>query len=134
MIRFLMAMAVVIWGGTAVAQSADADIEAVISNQMEAFKADDFAEAFTYASPMIQRLFGTSERFGAMVQQGYPMVHRPADIQFLAVEDFGNVKRQKVMVRDAGGVFHVLDYEMIQTPDGWQINGVQLLETRQLGA
>ena len=45
-------------------------IEAVISSQIQAFKSDDFATAFTFASPGIQRFFGGPERFGAMVRQG----------------------------------------------------------------
>ena len=34
-------------------------IEDVISSQIDAFLRDDFATAFTFASPNIQRLFGT---------------------------------------------------------------------------
>jgi hypothetical protein len=53
-------------------------IETTIQNQLNAFIADDFATAFTFASPNIKGIFGTPENFGAMVTQGYPMVHRPA--------------------------------------------------------
>lgn len=134
MVRFLMVAALAVWGATAVAQESDAEIEAVISGQMDAFQSDDFATAFTYASPMIRGMFGSAERFGAMVQQGYPMVHRPADIRFVDLQDFGAMKRQKVMVRDANGTFHMLEYEMIANEDGWQINGVRVLEAPQLGA
>ena len=38
-----------------------------------AFKAVDFAQAFTYA-PNIKGMFGTADRFGMMVRNGYPMV------------------------------------------------------------
>ena len=58
------------------AQEAGA-IPDVIGRQLEALEADDFARAFTFASPMIQGMFGTPENFGAMVKRGYPMVHRP---------------------------------------------------------
>ena len=34
------------------------DIQATISRQLEAFQLDDFAEAFSYASPSIQSIFG----------------------------------------------------------------------------
>ena len=53
---------------------ASSGIEATINRQIEAFQADDFATAFTFASPTIQGMFGTSDRFGAVVRQGYPMV------------------------------------------------------------
>ena len=100
----------------------------VISDQIAAFQRDDFAAAFSYASPMIRGLFGTPERFGRMVREGYPMVHRPAKIDFLGTEDMGGVMKQRVMIRDAAGALHVLEYEMIQAGDAWQINGVRPVE------
>lgn len=106
----------------------------VISSQIDAFRADDFERAFTFASPMIRGIFGTPERFGMMVREGYPMVHRPADMAFLKSEDLGAVTNQKVMVRDQAGLFHVLEYEMIRVDGAWQINGVRLLDAPQVGA
>jgi hypothetical protein len=32
------------------------------------------------------------------------------------------------------GRTHTLDYQMIETSEGWQINGVQLLKSEGLGA
>ncbi|MGL5011020.1 MAG: DUF4864 domain-containing protein [Paracoccaceae bacterium] len=103
------------------------DIEATISNQLNAFIADDFARAFTFASPNIKGIFGTPENFGAMVTQGYPMVHRPANVQMLELREVAGNLWQRVLITDAAGETHLLDYQMIETPDGWQINGVQLL-------
>lgn len=109
-------------------------IQGVISSQIKAFQQDDFATAFTYASPMIQGLFGTSENFGMMVRNGYPMVWRPADVQFKDLKGTGGVYFQKVLVQDAQGVYYMLEYQMIQTRQGWQINGVTLLEQPPVGA
>ncbi len=105
----------------------NAEIEANISAQIQAFKADDFATAFTFASPNIQRLFGTPENFGVMVRRGYPMVWRPADVRFLELRQQGGALWQKVMVVDGDGRVHILDYQMIRQGNGWKINGVQLL-------
>ena len=44
----------------------DTEIRGVISEQFEAFKADDFAKAFTFASPALQSFFMSSENFGRM--------------------------------------------------------------------
>ena len=109
-------------------------IENTIQSQFEAFIADDFVTAFTYASPNIKRLFGTPERFGGMVRNGYPMVHRPSDIQFLELRRQGPFLFQKVFLRDANGAPHVLEYNMIETEQGWQIDGVQLLAAPPVGA
>ncbi|MEX0348691.1 MAG: DUF4864 domain-containing protein [Paracoccaceae bacterium] len=110
------------------AQAQSGEIEANIRAQIDAFKSDDFASAFTFASPSIQRLFGTPENFGAMVRNGYPMVWRPAEIRFLELRDVAGQLWQKVMITDAAGNLHVLDYQMIELENGWKINGVQILD------
>ena len=71
--------------GPLVAQNAD--IEATISAQIEAFKADDFEQAFTYASPNIRDIFGSSDNFGLMVRRGYPEVWRPAEVRYLELRE-----------------------------------------------
>lgn len=115
-------------------QAQDADIRAVISNQLEAFKADDFETAFRFASPMIRQLFGTPDRFGQMVRSGYPMVWRPAQVRFGALETRGGKQVQPVLVTDASGALHVLDYEMVEMADGWRIDGVTLRRGSDFGA
>lgn len=135
--RRLMQTAVLAIGLAAapvLAQDGDPAIEGVIQSQLEAFLADDFATAFTFASPTIKGMFGTSDNFGMMVRRGYPMVWRPADVQYLEQELRGGVVHQKVLITDESGVPYVLDYEMIETGDGWQINGVQILQTPPVGA
>ncbi len=105
----------------------NAEIEANISAQIQAFKADDFVTAFTFASPNIQRLFGDPENFGVMVRRGYPMVWRPAEVRFLELREISGALWQKVMITDGDGRVHLLDYQMIRQENGWKINGVQLL-------
>ena len=39
-----------------------------------------------------------------------------------------------IMLRDKDGNFHILDYQMVETSEGWQINGVQLLQAPDVGA
>jgi len=121
--------------GAAMAQGGGAadDIQGTIDAQIAAFLADDFETAFSYASPAIRRIFGTTERFAAMVTDAYAMVYRPADVRYQELREIGGALWQKVMVRDQAGVFHMLDYQMIPTADGWRINGVQLLAAPQLG-
>ena len=125
------------WAGLSAAQEVVApepQIEATIDAQISAFLEDDFARAFTYASPMIQGMFGSHERFGQMVQNGYPMVWRPGDVTYLELREFGGALWQRVMIRDRLGGVHMLDYQMIETGEGWRINGVQLLPAPDVGA
>ncbi|MEL6838953.1 MAG: DUF4864 domain-containing protein [Pseudomonadota bacterium] len=117
----------------AFSQDADA-IEGVIGNQLQAFNDRDVAGAWQYASPNIKRLFGNPGNFGMMVQQGYPMVWDNADVRFLELREVSGLLWQKIMIRDSAGGLHVLDYQMVETAQGWQINGVQLLPAPDVGA
>jgi len=118
--------------GAALAQGTE--IEGVISSQIEAFKVDDFAQAFTFAAPSIQGMFRTPENFGRMVTQGYPMVWRPADVTYLDLRQEGGRYVQTVRIEDAQGTVHFLAYSMIQTENGWKISGVQVLDAPGVSA
>lgn len=130
--RLILALILSLAAGAAPAQ--EADIRSVISGQIEAFRADDFATAFDFASPNIKGMFGTADNFGQMVRNGYPMVWRPSDVQFGELREVAGRLWQRVIVRDAEGRFHALDYQMIETENGWQINAVQLLPAPDVGA
>ena len=96
----------------------------VIAAQIEALQEDDFDTAFSFASPTIQRLFLSSEQFGNMVVNGYPMVWRPKDVRYLPT-DMAN--RPRLLITDLQGRLHLLEYDMIQSPTGWRINGVRIV-------
>ncbi|MGB3176935.1 MAG: DUF4864 domain-containing protein [Albidovulum sp.] len=107
------------------AQSGEQDgIRAVIADQIAAFAADDLGRAFDHASPMIKRMFGTPENFGRMVRDGYPMIWRPGAVRYLDQREEGGHPVQRVEFRDQTGGYHLFDYEMIEGPAGWRINGV----------
>lgn len=106
----------------------------VISDQIAAFRAEDPAGAFGYASPFIRDKFGTPERFGQMVREGYPMVWRPAEVQYLELRTEGGFPAQRVLITDENGASHLLEYRMIPAGDGWQIGGVRILQAAGVGA
>lgn len=116
------------------AHAQNAEIEGVIDAQIEAFQADDFERAFTYASPTIRGIFGTSDRFGAMVRNGYPMVWRPDELRFLELREVAGHLWQRVMITDGAGRVHLLDYQMIRHENLWKINAVQVLKAPDLSA
>ena len=109
-------------------------LQEVISRQLGAFNARDVDLAWTFASPMIQGLFGNSRNFGVMVSEGYPMVWDNSAARFVATREVGGQIYQQVMVQDANGALHMLEYAMIQTPEGWKIDGVSLLPPPDVGA
>ncbi|MEK0165273.1 DUF4864 domain-containing protein [Phaeobacter sp. A36a-5a] len=109
------------------AEGRDSAITGVITDQIAAFLRRDSEAAFAHASPMIQGLFGNSERFAQMVQSGYPMVWQPDEVRYLGLRTVAGGLWQRVMITDPEGRVHLLDYQMVETPTGWKINAVQLL-------
>jgi hypothetical protein len=121
-------------GSVTPAQAQQSDIEGVIASQIEAFRADDFATAFTFAHPNIKNMFRTPENFGRMVRNGYPMVWRPAEVEYLELRTENGRTFQDVRVVDGNGRVFVLEYTMSETGEGWRIAGVRILETAEFSA
>lgn len=104
-----------------------AAIKAVITEQIDAFRRDDGAHAFSLAAPGIRLRFGTPEVFMEMVKNGYPAVYRPASVTFEAPELYDGSVIQAVRLTDAQGRAWIALYPMERQPDGtWRINGCQL--------
>jgi len=133
----LLAAAVALAAAAPAARAADDDapaIRGVIQAQVDAFLRRDAATAFGYASPMIRGMFGTPDNFGLMVRQGYPMIWAPSRVEFLGLREVGGRPYQRVLFRDAAGAIHLFDYEMVEGPEGWKINGVFPVAPEQAGA
>ncbi len=50
-------------------------------------------------------------------------------VRFLGLREEAGMQIQTVQIEDPNGDVYTLEYAMIETPDGWQINGVQIVET-----
>ncbi|MGI3210735.1 DUF4864 domain-containing protein [Roseovarius tibetensis] len=109
-------------------------MQSVISDQIEAFLAENTERAFDHASPFIQRKFGTPDTFGDMVRNGYPMVWQPSDVTFLDIEMIDGRPVQSVRMRGPGGKSWIVDYEMVEIDGTWRINGVRVREAPGLNA
>jgi hypothetical protein len=128
MTRLIAAVCLLLTVATAWAQElAPADraaIAKVIQDQIAAFRVDDAARAFGFASPGIQAKFGTPEQFLEMVRTGYFPVYRAQDVTFrdIAIENGAPV--QAVEIHDVQGEGVLALYFMERQPDGsWKING-----------
>jgi hypothetical protein len=102
-------------------------IRDVIQSQIEAFRRDDGAGAFGYASPSIRGMFGSPEIFMDMVRQGYQPVYRPRVFEFREIVSLHGQVTQKVHVVGPDGRPVTAYYPMTQLPDGtWRIDGCYL--------
>jgi ketosteroid isomerase-like protein len=111
-----------------------AAIRTVIEGQIDAFRRDDAAGAFSFASPTIRRQFGTAETFLQMVRRGYRPVYRPREVEFQgleAAEDGDGLVQRVLLIGPDGQPVEAL-YMMQRQPDGsWRINGCILTESNQ---
>ena len=96
----------------------------VVSAQLEAFAKDDAKRAFSYAAPSIRAMFGTPERFLAMVRVGYPVVYRAAGVTFLVPLRVEGDLVQGVHLTDGAGALWLATYRLERQPEGtWRIAG-----------
>lgn len=102
------------------------EIRGVISDQLAAFQNNDLATAFGFASPAIKDIFGDPRTFGRMVRTGYPMIWRPAAVRFGGLQNVDGRLLQTVFFTDREGRLFEAAYEMIETAEGWRINGVHI--------
>ena len=96
----------------------------VVSAQIDAFANDDAKRAFSYAAPSIRAMFGTPERFLAMVRAGYPVVYRAAAVTFLIPQRAAANLVQGVHLTDGDGALWLATYRLERQRDGsWRIAG-----------
>ena len=94
---------------------------------MDAFKRDDGARAWSFASPEIRKIYPSPEEFMEMVRSFYRAVYRPENVVFQKPVRQGAQIVQPVRLTDAEGRSWISYYPVIKLPDGsWRINGCQL--------
>ena len=101
-----------------------AAIADIIDEQMQAFEARDIDRAFSFASPFLQQMFGSAERFGHMVEHGYPTVWNNEFVTFLGLRQERGVWVQRLMIQDDSGGVSMFDYHMIENGNSWRIDAV----------
>jgi hypothetical protein len=102
-------------------------VRAVIEAQLDAFRHDDAARAFSLATPGIRQTFRSAENFLAMVRASYAPVYRPMSVAFDVPQAIEGGIVQPVRLTDAAGRAWIALYPMQRQPDGsWRTNGCQL--------
>jgi hypothetical protein len=102
-------------------------IRAVIEAQLDAFRHDDGAKAFSYATPTIREKFGDAGNFMQMVKSGYTPVYRPQSVAFDKLVDTEYGPDQILRLIGPDGYAYIAHYMMQKQPDGrWMINGCYL--------
>ena len=110
-------------------------VEQTIRGQIDAFRRDDAAGAFAFASPDTQQRFGDAQTFLDMVRRAYQPVYHPRDVDFsrLTNEDGAIVQRVELIGPD--GAPYTALYTMEHEPDGtWKIIACLLVPSQRVGA
>jgi hypothetical protein len=106
-----------------------AAVQSTIERQLEAFRADDAATAYSFAAPSIKDRFTSEAIFMEMVRQGYPPVYRPRAYSFGELKEGAAGLEQVVDITDGEGVQWTALYTLERQADGtWKITGCFLLK------
>lgn len=125
---FLIAQAL-IGSGAARADTA-AEIQTVISDQLNAFKADDSSRAYGHAADVIKEMFPSQDIFMEMVRAGYPPVYRAKDWTFAEPAPLDNGYSQIVRLTDEQGRQWNALYTLERDSTGaWKITGCRILKS-----
>lgn len=126
----LLALAIVFPLGALAVEPADrAQMQGLVDRQIEAFRADDADRAYALASPAIRSMFGSAERFMAMVKGGYRPVYRPRRYEFGESRDGQAGPELFVRLDDSEGAGWTAIYSFEKQPDGgWAISGCRLVK------
>ena len=108
------------------------EFQRIIAAQIEAFRADDGARAYSYAAPAIKRIFPSPEIFMEMVRNGYRPVYRPRSFAFgTLTQEMNGRPTQRVTIVDGNGKVCIALYAFEKQPDGsWKIIGCTLIESQ----
>lgn len=108
----------------------------IITDQIDAFRADDGARAYSHAAPMIRQAFPNPDVFMNMVRQGYQPVYRPKSYSFgkAGFSASGRPIQRVTLVGPDGQTYEAI-YTMERQPDGsWQINGCAIVRAPDISA
>lgn len=108
-------------------------LQAVIDGQISAFRSQNHEQAFGYAAPRLQTMFGSTERFIGMVKKGYGPIYGARNWKFGRSRENGSEVWQEVRLTGPKGRDWVALYTMRQQADGsWRIAGVQMKKAEEL--
>jgi hypothetical protein len=119
----LVVVVVRVHGGAAQDDEAGA-AERVVMRQLEAFRADDYDTAYTFAATVIRQAFDRAA-FERMVRIGYPEIASSAHAVVIKHETTVDERRYLTLrVLGTSGTRIVAIYEMVREGADWRISGV----------
>jgi hypothetical protein len=94
------------------------DIQGIIRDQIEAFRHDDGATAYSFAAPSLKLYFPTAEGFMAMVRNGYRPIYRAQRFSFGPLKQADGKFEQTVELVGPDGDYWQAIYTFVRQEDG----------------
>ena len=107
------------------------ELTTVIDDQLAAFRANDYAKAFTFASSGIQGMFAP-EDFEKMVRTVYPVIANSVSNTYGVMFDAGEEAVVNVRVQNASKQSIEYQYLLKKEAGAWKINGVSEVKAEGL--
>ena len=105
--------------------------QSIINGQFQAFRDRDHETAFSFASPSLQKIFGSTQRFIGMVKNGYSAIYDAQNWSFGRSRLEGDTIYQEVLVSGPDGRQWAALYQLNKEADGnWKIGSVRILPAR----
>ncbi|MEO0635984.1 MAG: DUF4864 domain-containing protein [Pseudomonadota bacterium] len=98
----------------------------VIESQLKAFMSSDYDVAYSYAAPVIQRMYPDSGSFAEMVSRGYAAIFKPTSYAFGRAMERDGQRVQEVFITDQAGADWVALYSLAEFAGEFRITGVFL--------
>lgn len=95
----------------------------VVAAQLEAFRADDGARAYSFAADSVKASFTDPETFMTMVKRGYEPVYRARDYVFGRTADTLEGRAVELLLTGPNGRDWTAVYTLEESEDGWRITG-----------
>ena len=123
-------LAGLVMGTTALAQTpAEVEVRGVIAGQIDAFRTGAHEKAFSYAAPSIRSMFGSIDRFIAMVRGGYGAIYGAKRYDFGRSQVTRDTILQEVLITGPMDGQWAAIYTLRRQPGGeWKIAGVRMLK------
>lgn len=116
-------------GSAPLEENEAAKVREVIVAQLSALAVDDADKAFETATPEVRAAIGSSMRFLAMVRGAYPMVYRPAMVNFHKPREEDGSVLQLVEIKDGEDKSWLALFALERQPDdSWRISGCVVAE------
>ena len=108
----------------------ETELRRVIESQLTAFRQDDYARAYNFASSALKTRISLPA-FERMVKSGYPFIAKSSAVQFGVILDNGEEALVNATIAGESGALRHYQYLLQRERSGWKI--ISVTEVKSIG-